>query len=553
MSTDISEVIGVDFGTSTSLVFHSGRGARMVPVPIGYAHAWMPSIVGVERGAVAVGEDADNLPGQQLIRSIKSAISARATTVIVNDGQAAAELDVDFVIASLLREVSLRASDQGIDVTTPGAVRLGCPAMWDGEQRRRLIQAAVRAGIAVGDNTLVDEPIAAGVSWIVDRTERMHQNIRGKLLVFDMGGGTLDLAVLDVNAASGEVPEIHVQSASGVGRAGDALDRAIVRDLLSQLESAGVNLKTLPRQDALQDALLRTASEIKLELTSQLDVAVAVATYRDADLPVLKYSREELEAAFRPQLDEAEQLIWAVLRAARTTYLQGHTPDEIRKMPRSQLAAEIDYVLLAGGMSRVPAVSERLGDMFPRADIYTTAGVDPQELVAAGLSETIGYDRLNLHRPGFDFVLEWADAETGQVRRETLYTAYTPFYEPWEALSRNRIDYQWRSPLGLLPRRGQGILRVVSVQDGPINMAVNGTEAPGLAVAFGHGEVVLTLATNGRVSVRDGQGIVQVLRVEKWPVLRGRDHAVLRAKNLEAAGEQARLLRQLPWHQQPYD
>ena len=115
--------------------------------------------------------------------------------------------------------------------------RLGCPAMWDGAQRRRLIENALRAGIAVGDNTLIDEPIAAGVAWIVHRTERMNQSVQGKLLVFDMGGGTLDLAVLDVNASSGDVPEIHVQAATGMGRAGDALDRAIVSDLRQQLET----------------------------------------------------------------------------------------------------------------------------------------------------------------------------------------------------------------------------------------------------------------------------------------------------------------------------
>ena len=226
---------------------------------------------------------------------------------------------------------------------------------------------------------------------------------------------------------------------------------------------------------------------------------------------------------------------------------------EVRRQTAAQLAVEIDYVLLAGGMSRVPAVANHLCQMFPRADIHLEAGVDPQELIAAGLSETIGYDRLNLHRPGFDFVLEWRDVNGGPVNRETLYSAYTPFYDHWEAFWRDKLDYQWRSPKGLLPRRGQGILRVVSVQDGPINMAVDGTETPGLAVAFGHGEVVLTLSTNGRVLVRDGLGNLQALRVEKWPVLRGRDHALLRARNLEEASQRARLVKELPWHQQPYD
>ena len=84
MSEVISEVIGIDFGTSTSLIYHSGPGARMVPVPIGYAHSWMSSVVGSNGRLLLVGEDAELLAGNQVIRSIKSAIGTGSKTIAIN-------------------------------------------------------------------------------------------------------------------------------------------------------------------------------------------------------------------------------------------------------------------------------------------------------------------------------------------------------------------------------------------------------------------------------------------------------------------------------------
>src|SRR4051812_18963862 len=111
MNTEVSEVIGVDFGTSTSLIYHSGPGARMVPVPIGYAHSWMSSVVGSQGPQLLVGEDTELLAGIQVIRSIKSAIGAGSKTVAVNDGANDILLEVDDVIAALLKEIATRARD----------------------------------------------------------------------------------------------------------------------------------------------------------------------------------------------------------------------------------------------------------------------------------------------------------------------------------------------------------------------------------------------------------------------------------------------------------
>ena len=545
MRADNTKVVGVDFGTSTCLVFESGPNARTVGVPIGLSTMWMPSIAGRRDDAILVGEAAEGLGYRHVVRSIKSCITRNQDNVNVPVDNPEYTLPADDFIAALLKRVASQALDNGVDVRTPGAVRMGCPAIWTGVQRKRLLSAAREAGIAVGDNTLVDEPVAAGVAWIVERTIRRGKSVDGRLLVFDMGGGTLDVAVLRVQGGGGSIPEIQVQSATGLAEAGDILDQQIALHFRNSLIEQGIDVDSLSLQEALGGALLRAAREAKVELSGSRD-AVVPLLYEGAELPAMKYSREQLDDAFAEQLDRAEARVWAALRAARTTHLRGCKPSEVRAVSQSELASDVDYVLLAGGMSLVPAVEVRLARMFPQADVFMNAGVGPQEMVAAGLSETIGYDRLNLHRPGFDFVLEWP-GDSGEVRSLTLYDAYTPFYDFQRAVSGDDIDYQWRSGKRL-PSRGFGILRVISVHEGAIDISVDNKRAKGLHVDFGHREVTLTLSTNGRISIFDGQGRQQVIRVEKWPVLRGRDHAVLVAKNLQEHA-QARPVPELPWHQ----
>ena len=99
---------------------------------------------------------------------------------------------------------------------------------------------------------------------------------------------------------------------------------------------------------------------------------------------VIRYLRGDLEAAFAAQLDGAENLTVAALRAARGDARLDAV--SLRGVSRADLAADVDYVLLVGGMSRVPAVAARFAGLLPRARHYTDAGVAPEEAVVAGLA-----------------------------------------------------------------------------------------------------------------------------------------------------------------------
>ncbi|MCF6376427.1 Hsp70 family protein [Nocardioides KLBMP 9356] len=519
----LTHAIGVDFGTSTTLVAEGRRGRLPLVFPVGTrGTSWLPSLIGVAGdGALVVGEAAADLPVERLRRSIKRAITKRQTEIDI-DG---IPVSVDGGIRQLLNELAFRARDD-LDLD-PGVVRLGCPAMWTGDQRKRLLEVARSAGLPVDDHTLIDEPIAAGVAWVNSRMARSGQGVRGQLLVFDMGGGTLDVAVLDVRADLGHEPEISVLSSWGVDEAGDALDEALAGELEQQLRDMGHDVDDLPMAAGVRAMIRQAAKEAKERLSHDLDTQVAIR-HPDAELPTLSLSQEQVDTAIRDQLTRATHLVWAVLRGAQVTHEVAKAPDEIRAIPLETLAEEVDFVLLAGGMSRVPSVARMLASLFPHAEISSDAGVASDEAIVAGLAETASYERVNLHRPPFHFVLEYEDKD-GVEHATSVYEAHSPFYPPYQAMQRSSLYYEWRPPRGALPAVGAGLVSVFTAGGERARLSIDGADGDGFVLRFGPNPPAVLIYPNGRVLIVDGKGSRTEFLVPRWPVIRGKDHAVLYA------------------------
>ncbi|MFC6083747.1 Hsp70 family protein [Sphaerisporangium aureirubrum] len=524
MAGTVQRAIGVDFGTSTSLVAEQTGRLPVEIVPLGRSTPWLPSLAGYRGPSLLVGEDADDLGPDHVIRSVKRAITENQETVSAGGRQ----VDPDEVIVAVLAEIAKRAATAGHPLDTGQEFRLGCPAMWTGEQRTRLVRLAEKAGMPVAGSALIDEPIAAGVAWVNDRFLRYNERPEGRLLVFDMGGGTLDIAVLDI--VGGANPEISVLSAVGTSQAGDTLDTAIARTFGDELASRGFHLDDMPYPERAKAVLLREAREAKIRL-SEVD-RYQIVFRGMGRLPVLTYLREQLEEAFSPQMDVAERLVWAAVREAKMTEQAlrrngeagRHSPVELRALSPVKLAWEIDYVVLVGGMSRVPYVARRIGGLFPQAQVFDSVGVPADEAIVAGLANTSDYERLNLHRPGFDFVVEWEEA--GRPRQETLYAAHTPLYEGWQAWVLSSLYYEKCGRDFPAPSRGAGRLRVRSISGEYVRMRLDGKLVDGLPLRFGD-QVLFRMYSDGRIIIKDGSGHSQYIRVDRWPVIRGRDFAEL--------------------------
>ena len=518
------QFLGIDFGTSTTLIAESLPAGRPSVVPIGHAESWMPSVAAFHGGELVVAEDALAHNPSSLISSVKRCITERRDVARSADGSI--EYEADTIIRAVLRELANRARADRLPISEPGVTRLGCPAMWDAEQRERLLSVAEEAGFRVGPSTLIDEPIAAGLSWIGLRTQEREYFDEERVLVFDMGGGTLDVAILDVTTGPVRDPEIYVLASDGRSEAGDVLDSAIAADLEENLTSRGIDIDELPDPALARAYLVRAAAEAKVDLSSHRETQVHVG-YRSGSLPSLTYTREQLEDVMRPQLDRAWSLVVSTLRASYLTRAEGAVTSALRGIPEEALTAKIHHVLLAGGMSRTPAVEKFLAWKMPKARIHTFPGRSgPQEAIVAGLAENTSYEQVNLHRPAFDFVLEFS-AENGELTRVPLYRAHTKFYEWWQAVSRDRLKYEWpdgatavnRDAARVLPRSGHGRLAVYAMDGTPVDLRHNGTDVPGLKVPFGHAPVRFALSPEGHVNVTDGRGSIQSFRVTRWPVL----------------------------------
>jgi len=515
--------VGVDFGTTTSLVAEGTAHRQPLVLPLGRTTRHLPSLFGLDDlDRLRVADDATGLPPGRVKRSAKRCITRNETHVRIGDGTT---MDADVGIRGILSAIAFNARAGGA-VLSPETTRLGCPAMWTGEQRQRLLGLAGEAGLPVTDHTLIDEPVAAGVAW-VQRQRSLRRDLEGKLLVFDMGGGTLDVALLDVVSEFGHDAEISVLSSWGIDEAGDSLDTAIAADLEQDLMGLGVAMDQL----RLSGGLMEAARQAKIQLSTRNNTVVAVPTSPEIVVPQLAYERARLEIAFAPQLRRAEELVWAVLRGARVTHEVQLTSSEIRRLPKEDLAKDVDFVLLAGGMSRVPAVARLVERILPGVELHSDVGVPADESIVMGLAETTAYERVNLHRPPFSFVLEYVS--DGQVQSVPVYDAYSPFYPPYFAMQRDILYHEWRGDQRW-PRQGFGLLRLYRPGGESLDLRFEDDEHWGaVRVQFGHRPPAVLIYPHGKIVITDGAGRTTSFRIPRWPVIRGKDHAYLQARHLE--------------------
>jgi molecular chaperone DnaK (HSP70) len=503
--------VGFDFGTSTTLVA-SHRGV----VPIGTLAPWMPSLVGYGDSSVVVGEEAVDLPADQVVRSIKRAITENRQFARVDTPTGIRDVRTDELIVALLREARERATGQGLDLTDEQALRLGCPAMWDGKQRRRLLALAGAAGLPVTLATFVDEPVAAGIAWLAGSETRSTEPLR--VVVFDMGGGTLDIAVLDVRG--GKHKDVSVLAAIGLAEAGDALDEAIAEDLEYTLAAAGVDIDMLDHPQRARNRLPYVARAAKVGLSTETEFDVKLSR-REFGRGSILYTRAQLEEVFAPQMDRAELCVSAALRAARLTGLAAGTAHEILRTPLDALTAEVDVVVLSGGMSQIPYVTQRLRELFPATTRVELASRSPEHAVAIGLAAAGGYGRINMYRPAFDVLLEWDRG--GEFR--VVYDAFTPLVESWQIAQGGSELCYLRTGLDLdLPRDGQvqrgtsaslvprsdvgarGRLRVVSHTGQRVRVTLGGKNLDGFPVAMSEQKFEFAIYPNGRIRMTDAAG-----------------------------------------------
>ncbi|RKH45380.1 Hsp70 family protein [Corallococcus sicarius] len=369
-------VIGIDLGTTNSVVatVEDGR-PRLIPSRAG--GRLTPSVVGLTRaGDRVVGQAAQMLAEEQpdaVVWATKRFLGRRYTPELVQQAKAMVPYPL---VAGPTGDVRVKLAGRVLPTAQISAFILGelrldaqahfgrdvrkcvitVPANFDDNQRQATREAAGIAGLDVV--RLVNEPTAAALAYGLSR------GFEGSALVFDLGGGTFDVSILDVKAGVFEVKATGGDHALG----GEDFDQRIVQWLLAQVE------------DSFQDAVSRdpqslrrlkvAAEAAKRELTDADEATISVSGLGDHTAGVKRFT--EINTALTRSFFEtlSEPLSRRCLEVCKTVMA------EAKMDPRS-----VDVVLLVGGMTRVPLVRRLVADFFGRAP---STDVHPDEAVALG-------------------------------------------------------------------------------------------------------------------------------------------------------------------------
>ncbi|MBK7534536.1 MAG: molecular chaperone DnaK [Myxococcales bacterium] len=369
----MGRIVGIDLGTTNScvavldgdepLVIHNQEGGRTTPSMVSW-NAEGEAVVGAssKRQMVTnpkrtvfgvkrlIGRKVSDPSVQAVIRtSPYRVVAARNGDAWVDiDGTARSPQEISAHILAKMKKV---AEDYLGEPVTEAVVTV--PAYFDDVQRQATKDAGAIAGLTV--RGILNEPTAAALAYGV------HHQHNQRLAVFDLGGGTFDISILAIENGVFEVLATHGDTTLG----GDDFDRVII-DLLADGFAAQHGLDLRVDTVALQ-RLKEAAERAKIELSSAMSTDINLPFLAANSGGPLHLTRElqrgELERACRELLERLDAPCRQALSDAHCT------------------AADIDQVLLVGGMTRMPAVQERALAIFKKAP---SKGVNPDEIVAMG-------------------------------------------------------------------------------------------------------------------------------------------------------------------------
>ncbi len=350
-----SKAIGIDLGTTFSAVAII-EGGRATIIPNAEGDRTTPSVVSIKDNDVLVGKHARNqaiIAPERTIRSIKRRMGDKDFKVTI-DGK---EYNPQQISAMILQKMK-RDAEAYLGHPVKDAV-VTVPAYFNDAQR----QATKDAGVIAGLNVLriINEPTAAALAYGVDK---MNDHT---VLVFDFGGGTFDVSILELGDGVFEVKATNGDNYLG----GDDVDDKIIDWLATDFKKEhGIDL----RSDKIAHQRLKEAAEkAKIELSSALKTQINLP-YVTADQRGPKHINVELSRA------TFESLIQDILKR-----LEGPAKQVLKDAKLE--ASAIDKVIFVGGSTRMPAVQELVKRLFNKEG---DKSVNPDEAVALGAALQAG-------------------------------------------------------------------------------------------------------------------------------------------------------------------
>ncbi|WP_182377990.1 molecular chaperone DnaK [Nocardioides sp. WS12] len=355
----MARAVGIDLGTTNSVVavleggeptvIANAEGARTTPSVVAFAKS----------GEVLVGEVAKRQAVTNVDRTIRSVKRHMGTDWTQHVGD---PVDKDFTpqqISAFILQKLKRDAEAYLGETVTNAV-ITVPAYFSDAQRQATKEAGEIAGLKV--DRIVNEPTAAALAYGLDKGDDQT------ILVYDLGGGTFDVSLLEIGEGV-----VEVKATSGDNHlGGDDWDNAVVEWMVKKFKDAnGVDLS---KDKIAAQRLQEAAEKAKIELSSSADTTI--------HLPYITHGENgPLHFEERLSRSEFQRLTASLLERTKAPF------QNVLKDGGLALSA-IDHVVLVGGSTRMPAVTELVKEMLGGKE--PNKGVNPDEVVAVGAALQAG-------------------------------------------------------------------------------------------------------------------------------------------------------------------
>jgi len=358
----MSNIVGIDLGTTNSLVatvdsgipfvIADSNGQRLTPSVVHFSSANAEPIVGHEANRTRVLNPAET------VYSVKRFIGRRGSEITNDEKQITYPLKTagavtipihgrnfspEEISAEVLKKLKRDAENYFGEEVSRAVITV--PAYFNDAQRNATKHAGELAGFTV--ERIVNEPTAAALAYGLDKLKE-----KSKIAVYDLGGGTFDLSILELNEGVFQVLSTNGNTRLG----GDDLDRKIVEWLNGCIVKSATHSTIQQFNDSTVSRIREVAEAAKIKLSADTEVEIALP-FLTADFSFgCKLTRAELENLTRDII-------------ARTR------PHCLRALADAKLEAKnLDQIILVGGQTRMPLVRKFVGDLFGCADFEETRG-----------------------------------------------------------------------------------------------------------------------------------------------------------------------------------
>lgn len=352
---NMSRIVGIDLGTTTSEIAYVRNGKPEI-IKNGYSSI-TPSVVGLDKNLeILVGQSAKNQLVSAKERTVAEVKRKMGTSdAVLMAGKKFTPVEISAIILRELKKIG----EDFLQEEITGAV-ITVPANFNDAQRQATKEAGEKAGLVV--ERIINEPTAAALAFGIDNMET-----EGKILVYDLGGGTFDVTVLEMIDGA-----LDVMASRGVNQLGGKdFDEAIVNEIVHNfMNEYAIDLsKDLKAMARIKDE----AEKAKIMLSSANSVVVNLPYIAFKDGETISFEMELTRKRY-------EEIIAGYVKQSMDTVKEALDAAKVN-------AGDINVVIAVGGSSRTPLVIQSLKEIFGNK---LRGGINPDEAVALGAAVQAG-------------------------------------------------------------------------------------------------------------------------------------------------------------------